>query len=236
MATTDFDFVTTRAEIIKRAYWRIGAIPFGSTPTTLMDSEGANLLNQMVKNWQTRHVFLWTIKPVAITLTGSTATYDVGTDQNLIGLDKAYLQTASDSRLAGELEIIGKSEYEAIQDKITLDTPQAICLDNYLAVATRQKVTVWPTPTTAAAAAYKVYVTGVLKLKDWDTTGAGADFDAKWEAILVAGLAAELAPNFGLDLNERQTLTLEFERLFNFGSVNDSEMKSDSGIKSCYGE
>lgn len=62
MALSDYDFNTTRNEIIERAYRIIGKLDPGDTLPGDMMVQAVIALNSLVKSWQSKHVFLWTLR------------------------------------------------------------------------------------------------------------------------------------------------------------------------------
>lgn len=55
------DFNSTRDEIIKAAYRKIGVIRATQTPNAQLITDGAEALNAMVKHWQGKGIHVWTV-------------------------------------------------------------------------------------------------------------------------------------------------------------------------------
>jgi hypothetical protein len=125
MATTDYDFVSTRADIIKAAYYKLGVVPFGQTPNADQIAFAASTLNRMVKDWQNARIFLWSIREFKITLdsTNKITRYNIGSEANVIGIDQAFLRTNNQD---DPLKIIPFRDYVQFEDKLTVGTTDCV--------------------------------------------------------------------------------------------------------------
>jgi hypothetical protein len=95
MATTDFDWSSTRNDIMQRAFRIIGVLPLGDSLSGEQQLQAVQALNDMVKAWQTRHVFLWKVQQLTLSLTTGNATYALPTDPSVIGIEKAWLRISN---------------------------------------------------------------------------------------------------------------------------------------------
>jgi hypothetical protein len=193
MAATDYDFQSSRNEIIQRAFRIVGALPLGESLSAEQLSQGITALNDMVKSWQTKNIFLWTRRRQTISLTATTASYSVPTDPPFIAIDSAWFVNGSD---LDPLEVISFRKYEDISNKTHPGEPVCVAYDQ------RSTVYVWPVPD--ANGTMNLFT--VTTAKDWDTTTATGDFPAKWTEALVFNLAHRLSFEHTLELGEIENI------------------------------
>lgn len=195
MATTDYDFQSTRDTIIDRAYHKIGAIPQGSAPTSGQITNAAIVLNERIKDLQNENIFLWALSALEVQLVLYQANYTIGSNANIIGIDAAYYRSGSgESQSDEKLRVITWREYQEIFYKAERATPQCVSIS-----PTNGELYVWPVPTVAD----KVYGVFVSRLKDWDSAATtGGDFPSNFERALTYLLAADLGPEYRLQLEE----------------------------------
>lgn len=200
MTAADYDFRSTRNEIISRAYRILGTVAQGQLPSADQLVAGIQALNEMVKSWQNRHIFLWTLKHFSQTLTADDADYEISDANGIISIQQAYLRDSDNNDK--QLQIIGWNIYQDLPNKLDSGEPSHVSLD-YQSSPT---LYVWRVPNATVATAYTIEYLGIQRLKDWDSAAGTGDFPAKWERALVYGLAADLADDDGLPLREREYL------------------------------
>ena len=204
MAASDYDFNVTRNEIIERAYRLIGALSVGETMTAEMLTQAVIALNSMIKSWQSRNVFLWTLRDFTQTLTAGDPTYPLSsTDPSVYAIDRAYLRIDNDDR---HIRVASYRQYQDIYNKTDPGDPVLIALDNQLSPT----MYVWPVPTQART----IYYSGIVKLKDFDTAGGSPDFPVRYVEAITYGLAHKLSSEYGLPLAERRELERQAQMEF----------------------
>lgn len=189
MAATDYDFQSSRNEIIQRAFRIVGALPLGQSLSAEQHAQGVMALNDMVKSWQTKNVFLWTLRKQTISLTTGNASYTAPVDPPFIAIDSAWMVDGSDE---DPVEVLSYRNYQQIPNKTHPGEPTCVAFDY------RSTIYVWPVP--IANGTLNLFT--ITKAKDWDTTTATGDFDVKWTEALVFGLAHRLSFEHTLELGE----------------------------------
>lgn len=199
MALAEYDFNLTRNEIIERAYRIIGKLSVGETMSAEMLQQAIIALNSMVKSWQSRNVFLWTLKDFTQTLTAGVTSYSLASsDPPFYAIDSAYLRIDNSDR---PMDVASWRQYTDIYDKTVAGDPTLVALNN----AITPTMYVWPVPSQTRT----MYFTGLVKLKDFDSAGQNPDFPVRYLEALTFGLAHKLACEYGLPIAERR----ELERL-----------------------
>jgi hypothetical protein len=196
MAASDYDFNVTRNQIIERAYRIIGAISVGDPLSGEMLNQALIALNSMIKSWQSRNVFLWTLKEFSQTLTAGDASYPLSsTDPAVYAIDRAYLRIDNDDRA---VQVASFRQYQDIYNKTDTGDPVMLALDGQISPT----MYVWPVPTQTRT----IYYTGIVKLKDFDTAGGNPDFPVRYIEAITYGLAHKLSSEYGIPLAERREL------------------------------
>ena len=194
MATTDYDFILTRNDIIHAAMRKVGALYPGDSPRAEELSAAVDALHTMVDDWQNKHVFLWSLSPQTITLVASTDNYSLQTDPHVFSIEKAYFRDSNSNDT--EIEIVSYREYQDIVDKDASGEPTVMAIHNTVAPTAY----VWPVPEAAGT----IYYLGLTRLKDFDSSTTIADFTHRWQKALIYGLAADLAPEYGVKITEQR--------------------------------
>ena len=204
MATSEYDFNVTRNEIIERAYRIIGKLSVGETLSGDMYSQAVIALNSMIKSWQSKHVFLWTIKEFTQTLTAGQASYSLATsDPSVYAIDRAYLKI---NNTDSACEVASYRQYVDIPNKNAPGDPSVVALDGQI----NPTLYVWPIPTQTRT----LYYTGIVKLKDFDSAAGNADFPVRYIEAITFGLAHKLSYEYGLPIQQSRELERQYQAEF----------------------
>lgn len=204
MPLSDYDFNTTRNEIIERAYRIIGKLPPGEPLSGDMMVQAVIALNSMVKSWQSKHVFLWTLRDFTQTLTANVASYSLAaSDPAVYAIDRAYLRI---DNIDTRLEVASWRQYWDIENKTSKGDPTLVALDTQITPT----LYVWPVPQQTRT----IRFTGIVKLKDFDTANGSADFPVRYVDALTFGLAHALSFEYGIPLPERREIERQYQSNF----------------------
>lgn len=204
MALSDYNFNVTRNEIIERAYRLIGKLPMGEPMSAEMLNQALIAMNSMIKSWQSKHVFLWTIKEFTQTLTTGQASYSLAAvDPPVIAIDRAYWRL---DNIDHPCDVASYRQYLDIPDKTSTGDPTIVALDGQITPT----MYVWPVPQQTRT----LYYAGIVKLKDFDTAGGNPDFPVRYVEAITFGLAYKLACEYGLPIGERRELERQYQTEF----------------------
>jgi hypothetical protein len=204
MAASDYDFNATRNEIIERAYRIIGKLSVGETLSGDMYSQAVIALNSMIKSWQSKHVFLWTIREFTQTLTTGQASYSLAsTDPAVYAIDRAYLRI---DNIDNPCDVASYRQYVDIPDKTSKGDPSIVALNGLITPT----MYVWPVPTQTRT----LYYTGIVKLKDFDTAAGNGDFPVRYIEAITFGLAHKLSYEYGLPIQQSRELERQYQAEF----------------------
>jgi hypothetical protein len=215
----------TRERIIRRAFSRIGV----DSPSTSEKAVAAEVLDDVIAEQDPEGRWLWTISntETSLTLTSGTRSYSVGTGSGQIPSYIQNLQTCVIERAVTDrlpLQIISKSESI---DNYELETetgePYMVYLER-AADPADQKLHFLPTPDSA----YTIKFTYQRMLYDFDSASSNPDVLRSMRLGLIKILSHELAPSFGVSLNERQILMGEADLAKALFKKHNSERKSET--------
>jgi hypothetical protein len=214
------DFIQSRSQVIEAALRKIGVLSLNGTVTSAQMAAAVQALNSVVKAWQTKNLFLWTLKEFDLELIAGTERYTIqpgatgvtNLADDLLGFDQAYwLNNLTWERIA----VISYRQYLEQPDKET-----AGGFPIYIATSpTEAPLTafVYPSPTEA----YDLKILGIAKARDWDNTTDTGQIPTRFQQALIYSLAADLAPEYGIPLAERQYL--EGKAATEFASAKQSD-------------
>lgn len=217
----------TRNEIILEAYRKCG---FGNfeTPTSTDYDVGATNLNAIILDFVADGMQIWKrvkytvdmsdITTVSGATVGDGQTIDTGAKPvRLVSANRVYDSTVV------PLEIYERERWFQIPTPSQTGAPNAVYLDTG---KTTGKMYCWPLPDS------DWQTNGTFEfdiVSEFDETASSSDvpdFPSHWNMALIYALAAALAPNLGLPLNERTALERQAERLHMRALSNDNEYTS----------
>lgn len=220
-------FNVTRDQLITSALRMIGAVAQGETPTANQISEAAEALNMMVKAWEADGMPLWGIAETSITLVAGTNKYQIGIGKTVdipkpLKVIQAWNRDNT-SKVDIPMRILTKQEYNILGNKTTSGNPIQIY---YQPMLNYGDLYVFPTPATVDATNNKVYIVYQRPFEDFLVTGDNPDFPQEWLDALKYGLAARLAPEYGVPSDQRMILIREAkeikEQALSFGTEEGS--------------
>ena len=222
MATSSStNFSTSRDDLTKYALLNVGGIGQGETPSATQYTDGAVLLNMLVKQFQADGMPLWALKQTSFSFTASTNSYTVGTSATIatarpLKIISAFTRdTNADPDTDLPMEIITRQEYERLSSKASTGTPIKLWYDPRGGATATGILYVWPTPDSTAVSYRTCYITHQRPFEDFDAAGDEPDFPQEWYMPLLWMLSWALAPSYGVPLEERKLLLAEATKLKN---------------------
>ena len=220
MATTSssYNLSTNRDGIIARALRIIGAIGQGETPPTSAITEGAEALNDLVKEWEADGMPLWALREYTFTPVAGTATYNIGTGLTVnavapLKIFQAFTRDSS-SNTDTPIILITRQEYNMFGSKATQGSSTLLWYNppgNMSGDVQTGVFTFYPTPDTHAATYHTYHVIGQKPFEDFDAAADVPDFPQYWYNALKWGLADQLSYEYGVGLQERLLIAKKME-------------------------
>lgn len=212
MAPT-YDFSQTRNQIILRALRLCGVLAQGDDPTPEQVSEAATALESLVKWLQSEGTQLWSVEDRTFTVVAGTANYTLGTD--VLGIENLVLRDSSnyDTRVGLVLD----DTFNSVTEPTRTGKPEMARLEMRSAGVNTLKL--WPVPDVSYTARYEA----VRKLADFDTALGTPEMPQRWYDPLCYSLAANLADEYQLPLQDRSYLQAKAKSLRDSASKLDNE-------------
>jgi hypothetical protein len=207
-----YNYTKNRNQIITRALRIVGAIGQGETPDTNAITEAAEVLNDLVKEWEADGMQLWCIKQYSMPYVASTSSYTVGIGSTLNQVAPTKILQAwnhSTSNLDTPVLLITRHEYNMLGSKATEGQPSQLWYNppgEISGTENQGTLTLYVTPDTNSATNYTLSFTGVRPIQDFDTSTDLMDFPQYWANAVVWGLADQLTYEYGVGLSERSMI------------------------------
>lgn len=229
MVATDFDYIATRNVLIKDALGIVGALHPSQPVPAYMQTQAELKLQLLVKHWSNKHLFLWSYKQSSFATVAAQEAYTTtdftGDDDQLIGLDKAFVVDSTEDL---PLEVISFSRYQDIQDKESSGRPTTIAFTRG-ALGTPLAY-LYPSPDDV----YTIKTLGIYPLKDFDTSSGSGDLSAQFQLALLYGLADLLFDSYPGPMNERQWVKAKAAEYFTEAQIQDAPRETTSEIEPLY--
>ena len=185
--------MATAQTIINRAMRLIGALESGESPSADETTDVLAALNAMLDSWRNDSLVVYQIADLTHTLAPGEGAYTIGAsgDINQTRPNKIESARVTLNSLDYPVTVIGKSSYDALHDKTTQGTPDALYYDPAYPLGT---ILLNPVPD----AAYTLTIGVLSPLGSLATAGASVALPAGYERALAYNLAIEIAPEFQL--------------------------------------
>lgn len=239
MATSgSTNYTTTRDTIITRALRIIGAYGQGATPSTAAITEGAEALNDLVKEWQADGMPLWkvtTITPFSLTATeqysiGSGATVDTPAPLKVLQAFRRNSQTSPNTDTP--MLVIDQHAYNLLSPKTSTGTPNQLfyktpgTAGNTSGTQMRGTIYIYNSPDAYSILYNTIGLVVQQPYEDFDASTDVPDFPSYWFNAIKWGLARELCSEYGVGLAERGYIRSEADKhkemALSFGSEEGS--------------
>jgi len=219
MATSNsYNYTKNRNQIITRALRIVGAIGQGETPSADAITEAAEVLNDLIKEWEADGMQLWCVKEYTLTPVAGTSQYIVGVGYTLNQVAPTKLLQAwsrSSTNLDTPILLITRHEYNMLGSKTTQGQPSQLWYNPPGEISATENfgtLTLYVTPDTNYATNFTMHFTGVRPIQDFDSASDVMDFPQYWSNAVVWGLADQLSYEYGAGLSERAMISKKAEQ------------------------
>ena len=195
------DYSVNRNQLINAALRIINVYTEAYTPSAFEVASASETLNLMLKAWQADGLQLTTRKLKSFSLVSGTASYTLGTAGTVViprplRILGITLKKTSDGTET-QLMPMSRTDYHNLSTKASAGLPSQYMYDPQL---TSGVLYFWPVMNTTG------YTAELLYLKPYDDMDSATDdfeFPVEWMEAIKYGLAARLADEYALPLNER---------------------------------
>ena len=217
-------FTLTKDDIIRGALRNIGAISNTQSISADQYNEASDVLNKMVKSWQSKSVFLWCEEWVEKVLTSDVSSFVVEAD--ILSIRKVLLKVDDDDDVR-ELKMLSNLDYEKISDKTITGEP----FKSSVKMGLTHSIYLYP----MTDGVYTIRYLAEKKLQDFDTITNNADFPSNWMLALEFGLAFLLSYKYNLPIEEKRNLNSLSERYFlEARNKSDDNQEEERRVEPCF--
>lgn len=204
MATSNSqNFSTTRNDLISGALRILGVITAGETPSSNQITTASEALNMLIKAWMNDGMALWVTKEYTLTLVAGTSSYTPTV--KMMRVIQAYNHNTSTEN-DFPMRIITRDEYNRLGNKTSSGNPVQLF---HIPNRTDSTIKVYPVPTSTEATNNTIKIVYQKPYDDFDSATDEPEFPQEWFDALKFGLAHRLAPEYGIDINDRRQLLSE---------------------------
>lgn len=196
----------TAEQIINAAYRKTGVMGKGQVADAEELTYGLQALNLTISSLRTRGMQLWKLNTHTLTLTANVQEYTITQPNKAFKIHKAWILPGSTgSRIP--VESISYFDYNTLPSTSS-GTPVKIA---YLPKNTTGAVYIWPKPSTTVASTYTFQYASLDELEVVTDTSQTLDFPSEWHLSLVWGVAAQLAIELNVPIQDRQDIKKNYE-------------------------
>lgn len=188
--------MTTGLDLIKGAMRKIGALTKSETPDADESQDALNALNAILASWSNQSSKVYARTTDTFTLVAGTNSYSIGPSLTFnsarpIKIVSAYTRDGTTDYV---MESINDETYAAILDKSSRGRPYYI---NYTPGMPGGTIKMWPSPDKA----YSLLLVSEKELSSVTLAG-DVSFPPGWERALTYSLALDLAPEYGVPIDQ----------------------------------
>lgn len=218
----------TRDSIIAGALRKLGVLAKGESPDSEDLSTGTEALNNLLAQFQTLGMPLWSRITSNITMVAGQQTYTIGVGQSI---NQAFplkiIQAWTEPTAGGARQpIVEMSIYDFNILPSSTQASGTPAQFSYQPFINYGQLKLWPAPDTSAASSRTLTISYMRPFDEFVSSTDTPYFPKEWNNALIYGLASLLAPEFQIPLNDRSVLKKEAEEHLNialdFGLENAS--------------
>jgi hypothetical protein len=158
--------------------------------------------------------------------TSYTSNIEISLSGNYSGVESAFWR---DNSTDYNLSIIPKQQYNKLEDKFTRTTvPTHISVENAISGI---NIIIYPVPYISSG---RLHIIAVKTLQDFVSTTDNGDYPAEWVDVLTYLLAASLADEYQLDMEQRSYLQAKAKEMYREAKGMDRETISPPCVRGAY--
>lgn len=196
-----------RNELITAALRKLAVLSGGSSPETYQITDGTQALNAMIKGFQTDGMPVWSIKSYTFPVSLSDPDYLIGPGQQFdTAMPLKVLQAWRNSPNNFSnvpMNIYTNYNYDLLPLTLSSGTPVNLY---YQPMKEHGVINLWPKPNDTSIT---ITIRYQAPFEDMTSATDDLDFPSYWTEAVIYGLAARLAPEYGIPLQDRQLLQKE---------------------------
>jgi hypothetical protein len=194
----------SRDSFISAAMRKCGALAAGQSPSAEDLTNCQVGFNALVAQYQTLGMPLWKRAQYSLTMT-ATSTYTIGVGQTTNTVFPLKIESAVVRRSGGssqEMSQLSRKDFNLLNSSST-GTPTQF---TYQPMINYGVLKVWPIPDATNIADNTIELTYFAPVEGFTAAAETSDFPQEWQLPLIYGLAAIIAPEYGVPLPDQQNL------------------------------
>lgn len=212
--SADTTYELTRSQIIEAALRKLGALAKGQSADATDLSNGQQALNAIIAEFQVKHGMpVWARKDYSITLVAGQRDYTLGEGQTINTPYPLHIHTAVLETITGgamiELLPIAYKDFRLLNTESTGRPTQY----SYQPKINLGVLSLWPLPTSTDVSTYTLQITYQRPFEGFTAAGETPDFPQQWQKALIYQLAVDLAPEYGIPIEDRRELKKEAKEI-----------------------
>ena len=209
---TNTIFQLSRDDIINAALRKLGVLSEGVLANATQLNTGAQALNVIVAAYQSLGMPLWARKELAIPMVVGQQDYTLGIGEAIgipfpLKVMQAILQIPPNYTQI-DVNILSRYDFNILTLRAISGVPVNCC---YQPLINSGVFSVWPTPDNSMVPGTTINIVYTAPFNYFDSATDVPDFPQEWHMALIYALAASLAPEYGVPLQDRQLITKESE-------------------------
>lgn len=203
-----YEYNTTRDELVKATLRKLSVLAKGQTPDTEDIANAVMAMNLRIAEFKTKGMQLWLRTTYSFNPTATVSTYNIGTGQTLntaypVKMLQAY-RVDSGSTTKVPIELVADENFNRLPNS-SGGMPIQLAYQPKIQMGT---IRLWPTPD-ATAATSTVTIVYQRPLQYFNASTDNPDLPEEWVNALIYCTAQDLAPEWGIPLQDRQLLASE---------------------------
>lgn len=205
------NFSLTPAQVVFSALRVFNAVALGTTLDTDTLNNGIQVLNMLLKAWQTQGLKIWTIEELIVTPVLGKQVYTISpTGPDIVGnkplrlIQGLCFSRDNNSNLDRPIQVISKNEYMLLGNKIT--SQGAINSVMYDPGVTQGNIYVYNVADTYSSSNTKLHLFSQRAVQDINLSTDPFDFPNEWLQALRWNLASELMSEYGVEINQQKEI------------------------------
>ena len=216
-----------RDSICSAALRKIGAIALGQTPSATEITNATEALNNLVAEFQTLGMPLWSRKDHTVTMVAGQTSYTIGIGQaSNFAFPLKILQAWTVPTAGGAIQELWPNAIDVFNRLPTSNASGTPSQYNYQPFINYGVLRLWPQPDATTVANRTLHISYMSPFEGFEDADNTPYFPREWNNALIYGLTDLLAPEYGIPLNDRGMLKKEakdhLETALDFGMENAS--------------
>jgi len=190
--------------IVSAALRKIGAIALGQSPSATESTNGTEALNNLVAEFQTLGMPLWSRKNLVVPMIASQGQYIIGVGQaNNTPFPLKIIQAWTIANTGGSKQELWPNAIDIFNRLPTTTATGTPSQYMYQPRINYGELNIWPVPDATTVSTRTLTINYMAPFEGFVSDANTPYFPREWNNALIYGLTDLLAPEYGVPLNDR---------------------------------